>query len=64
MSDEDQLHTKTGKVITEEELDALADQAERGYCVETVLRSGSYGVCGRPLDERGACPNPRGHLDG
>lgn len=35
--------------------------AER--CEETVIRDGHPGACDRPLDERGACPNPRDHVD-
>jgi hypothetical protein len=31
MSDNTPLVTKTGKVLTDEDIEALADEAERGY---------------------------------
>lgn len=35
---EDDLRTPTGKVLTETELEALADEAERGYDVDNTIK--------------------------
>ena len=52
--------TKSGKVLTDADLQALADEAERGYCTE----AGSRRVRTRAtpdspwVDEQGWCGNP------
>lgn len=47
MSDEP-IVTKTGKVLTDADIAALADEAERGYCV-TRWGPGNSLLCGLPM---------------
>lgn len=42
--------TKSGAVLTKRDLERLADEAERGYCTETVWTEDDYVArCFRPL---------------
>lgn len=51
--------TKTGRVLGDEEIEALADEAEKGYCVEYARKGTGTGTCGRPLP----CDRPGNHIE-
>lgn len=46
--EDEPIVTKTGKVLTDADIEALADEAERGYCV-TRWGPGNSLVCGLPM---------------
>jgi hypothetical protein len=54
--------TKTGKVLTLMDLEKLAEEAERGYCIEWSKKGTGYGMCGRPL-VNGKCDRPSRHRE-
>lgn len=54
---DEELRTKTGKVLTDEDINNLADEAERGYDVSNVVpreRPESNGEPSTPTEEPGA----------
>jgi len=44
-----EYRTRSGAVLTEADLDRLADEAERGYCTELVTRDSVVARCFKPM---------------